>query len=123
MKIYIAAPYPLRDDAIALMHTLEHRGHEVTSRWLKQLDENNDETARADLEDVRWADTLIFLHPEAWHDRGTGGRHFEMGYAYALAKRIILIGQRTSIFHHLSDVEVIDSIAELENGPDENWVL
>ncbi len=105
---YIAAPYPLRDEAIALMKQLELQGIEVTSRWLKAPDEMTNEAARNTLADVATADLLIAWHPKGWNERGTGGRHVEFGYAVALHKPILLVGERTNIFDYLDIVTMID---------------
>lgn len=113
MKIYIAAPYPIRDHAIDVMHDLESQGHVITSRWLKAPDELTDEHARKDLDDVREADMLLALNPPGWEDKGTGGRHVELGYAIALSIPVMLVGARTNIFHYLKEVRVIASVGEL----------
>jgi len=113
MNIYIAAPYSCRNFAIAVMTTLELRGHVVTSRWLKDDSETlNDEWARNDLYDVASADALFALNLPGWEDKGTGGRHVEFGYALALGKRIVLVGQRSNIFHYLNAVLVVSTIDE-----------
>ena len=110
MKVYIAAPYPIRDTAIEMMKTLEANGHVVTSRWLKAPDELADEHARKDLDDVRAADVLLAVNSPGWENVGTGGRHVELGYALALRKHIILLGERTNIFHYLSHICICNSI-------------
>lgn len=113
MKIYIAAPYPLRDLAIDIMSELKCMGHSVTSRWLKVPDEMNDEFARQDLADVTEADLLLAFNPRGWEERGTGGRHVEFGYALALDKQVVVFGVKSNIFHHLSNVRVISDLKEL----------
>jgi nucleoside 2-deoxyribosyltransferase len=112
MKVYVAAPYPIRDLAIYVMRALEEHGHEVTSRWLKALDELTDEHARKDMEDVASADVLLAMNPDGWENIGTGGRHVEFGYALALGKRVVLIGQRSNMFHYLNQVTVVDTLEE-----------
>lgn len=109
MKIYIAAPYPYRDEAIQVKNLLEAEGHTITSRWLIEEDEMCDKDARKDLEDIRAAEALLAINPPEWANRGTGGRHVELGYALALGKIIVLAGARTSMFHFISDVQVLDS--------------
>jgi nucleoside 2-deoxyribosyltransferase len=113
MTIYVAAPYPLREQARRARLFLQARGHEVTSRWIiEDQAEMSDEHARGDLEDVARADVLLALHPEGWHNLGTGGRHVELGYALALGKRCVLIGQPTNNFHHLDVIEVFDTLED-----------
>lgn len=108
-RVYIAAPFPLRDYAVAMMHDLERRfGFEVTSRWLKAPDELADEHARKDLADIAAADVLLAINPSDWIDKGTGGRHVELGYALALGIPIVLLGSRSNIFHHLSSIIVVE---------------
>jgi nucleoside 2-deoxyribosyltransferase len=108
MTVYIAAPYPEREAAIGIMMMLEAAGIEVTSTWLRGLDEMNEEYARRDLTDVARADALVAWNPPGWWEKGTGGRHVEFGYALALGMPIILIGERSNIFHFLNTVTVVD---------------
>jgi nucleoside 2-deoxyribosyltransferase len=113
-RIYIAAPYEMREEAISIMHWLESQGHEVTSSWLCDgAFANDDPTARLDLADIDRADLLLALNPSEWRQRGTGGRHFEIGYAMKAGKQIVLIGVRTNVFHHMDCVRVIERIEEL----------
>ncbi len=109
MKIYIAAPYAEREYAIRVMHACEARGIDVTSRWLKMPSEETDEWARFDLEDVASADWLVALNPPQYANKGTGGRHAELGYALALGKSIALIGEKSNIFHYLSHIVRVDN--------------
>jgi len=112
VKIYLAAPYPTRDRCIEIMHVLEAAGHVVTSRWLKAPDELNDAFAREDLADVMSADLLLAYNPLEFENAGTGGRHIEFGYAIAKHKKLALIGNRSNIFHYLSDVKVYETVEE-----------
>lgn len=110
---YIAAPFPCREQAIRLMRMLERQGIEVTSSWLKAHDANTDFFARQDLADVARAALLVAVNPRGWEERGTGGRHVEFGYALALGKPILLVGERSNIFHHLSSVKVVDDTEDI----------
>jgi nucleoside 2-deoxyribosyltransferase len=107
MRVYIAAPYPVREDAQRLMSYLEHHGIEVTSGWLREEDSISHEHAARDLADIDDADALVVLNPEAFHNAGTGGRHVELGYAIAKGKRIILLGERTNMFHALDSIQQV----------------
>jgi nucleoside 2-deoxyribosyltransferase len=106
MRVYIAAPYPERDAARLLMAELERAGFEVTSTWLREEDELADKFARLDLADVDRADVLVAINPPTYLKAGTGGRHVELGYALALHKPIVLVGERSNIFHFLDNVQV-----------------
>lgn len=113
VKVYIAAPFPTREVAIRVMHMLERQGIEVTSRWLKEDDTLSDEHARKDLDDVARADVLLALNPDEYANKGTGGRHVEAGYALALNKPIVLVGERSNIFHYLACVKQVDDTEDL----------
>ena len=123
MKIYIAAPWQYRSHAILLMTKLVEKGHEVTSSWLVVDDdsadglptslEGADKYARADLNDVEAADMLVAINPKEFANAGTGGRHVELGYAIARGKQIVLFGERSNIFHSLSNIRLITSLEDL----------
>jgi hypothetical protein len=107
MKVYIAAPYPERLLALATMKMMQARGHEVTSRWLTDEDHvllSQEQNAINDLEDVRAADVLLALNPLGYENKGTGGRHGKFLYAHAHNKIVVLVGERTMVFHHLPEV-------------------
>jgi nucleoside 2-deoxyribosyltransferase len=120
IRIYLAAPYPLIASIRALADELEvlHSIHCV-SRWMHTTEQVwTHEHALMDLKDILFADVFVAINPAEWSNSGTGGRHFELGFAYAMKKPIILVGARTNIFHHLDPVHyteslVIESLAEL----------
>lgn len=109
LKVYIAAPYPWRENAVRLMQAVESAGFDVTSTWLRALDVENDAHARLDLADVARADVLVAVNPPEFEKSGAGGRHVELGYALGLNKRIVLVGNQSNIFHHLNDVVRVQS--------------
>jgi len=114
MRIYIAAPYPIRHQAVEVMNWLEATGHTVTSRWLRgEVEGNTDENARKDFDDIASSDALLLINPQDWANVGTGGRHVELGYALAIGITVILLGVRTNVFHHHSNVRVIGMLSEL----------
>ena len=110
MKVYIAAPYPERLAAQALLRWIESAGDEVTSTWLREEDTLDDFHAQLDLDDVARADVLLAFNPKAYAEAGTGGRHVELGYALALGKPVVLLGSRTNIFHHLDRIVAVDGV-------------
>lgn len=113
MRIYIAAPYELRNQAIDVMKRLEAKGHVVTSEWLKDVDEEGNETAVMDLINIIEADVFLLINPAEFERSGTGGRHFETGYAYAKDKRVVILGVRSNIFHHLHNVTIWPSDVDI----------
>lgn len=93
MRFYIAAKYSRRYELRDLVAKIEALGHECTAQWINNGEEGKDIQAAAimDVEDVRRADTLIFIgEPQGTEVRG-GGRWFEFGLAYALNKRCIAL--------------------------------
>lgn len=110
--IYIAAPYEMRDEAIRIKGLLEGLEYDVTSTWLTTLDEEGDKGARMDVHDVARADALLLLNPEEYRRSGTGGRHCEFMHAWTLGKQVTILGVRSNIFHHLSNVRVIERLED-----------
>jgi len=112
MKVYIAAPGELQQRALDLAYKLRGQGFLITSRWLTvdlSTQQGLDQYAREDLADIDEADAFVALNPAEWARIGTGGRHFECGYAYHAGKWIVVVGARTNIFHYLSDVAFLES--------------
>jgi hypothetical protein len=117
MKIYVAARFERYQEMQGVRDVLRGMGHEVTSRWIDlhggkesvdgledQLQTNPEEFeeyGEHDLEDIRNADVIMCFAGGG----GRGGRHVEWGYAYALGKRMILVGPRENVFHALGCVE------------------
>jgi nucleoside 2-deoxyribosyltransferase len=110
MKFYIAALYGRRDEMRSYEKRLVAMGHEPTARWLWENDESNwDVGSSMDIADIDEADTVItFTQPRGSFNSG-GGRHFELGYAFAKKKPIVLIGPREIVFHHLPQIMRYDN--------------
>jgi hypothetical protein len=88
MRIYIAASFPRKDDAIQLAKCLRTAGHRIVSRWHDEDDGYADVSqmpsrALRDLENIEKCHMLIqFTGDNLSH----GGRHCELGIAIALRK-------------------------------------
>jgi nucleoside 2-deoxyribosyltransferase len=116
-NIYLAAPAAAREPVRSVAEYLTELGHIVTSSWL--FDERtsintapteSDERVRflveRDLDDIARA-KLVVLFSSDWCARlgflpqqtTSGGRHIETGYALALGKQVIVVGQPENIFH------------------------
>lgn len=112
MKLYIAAPWVRQSETRDRAEQLKSLGIEVTSRWLtedpeaEQTPTYQQERALIDLEDIRAADYFVLL---AEHDSRTGGKHFETGYAYAIGKRVLVVGRHENVFHHLPEIVYVSS--------------
>lgn len=108
MKVYIAAPWVRKADAIAAGELFEAEGHVVTSRWFYHEGDPNDPTgalssidairhqATEDIIDVRRADRFVVLNLEK-----SEGKAVETGIALAAGIPIISVGKRSNIFQTL----------------------
>ena len=118
-SVYFAARYSRREELNGYRAELQDLGFEVTARWLsteprarsKYTDADWRYLALLDQEDVLAADTLVCFAEPA-EAGGNGGRHVELGMALALGRRVIVIGRREHIFHHLPEIEVVNSWPE-----------
>ena len=116
-KVYLCARYSRRDEMAAIRDVLREYGFAVTSRWLgSDRPESTDPSGRApdeyrekwsgfDLEDVCAADTVVSFTEPPDAKASRGGRHVEFGIAAALKKRLIVVGYRENVFHHMPRVE------------------
>lgn len=118
MKIYLAAMFSRRKEMETYAQRFKNAGHEITARWVFggetdttfNKDLTRERAAAIDLEDVDAADCVIsFTHPRGTKTPG-GGRHVEFGYALAKGKRLILIGERENVFHHVPSVEIFEDL-------------
>lgn len=123
-KIYLAARFSRRHECHSLGKELEKTGHQIVSRWTlpdsdhvvptgmsrQAADSERERFAREDIEDILKCDWCISLMDEP-RNNGRGGKHIEFGYALALSKRMIIIGQKETVFHHLPEVEHYDDVS------------
>lgn len=122
MNIYIAARYSKKHDAqtFAMLVRTAVPAINVVSRWHSQdeADEGDEFTrdpvkgvpyARRDIEDVEACDALVLFSEDPLQGYPRGGRHVELGYALALGKVIVVIGQRENIFHTLPEITVVQT--------------
>lgn len=115
-KIYIAGRYSRRDEFRGVRNILEKCGYYVTSRWLdedkplecKMGEESSEwyyETQRHDLEDIFFADEVLFFAEDPLVGTPRGGRHVEFGYALARRTPIHVIGPYENVFHYATGVK------------------
>jgi nucleoside 2-deoxyribosyltransferase len=124
MKVYLAGAFERREEMREVRNRLNAFGYTVTSRWIDILDDVNpigaadlkdevglmraNDFAIADLHDVYDADLVIMFS-----GGGRGGRHIEFGYAVALDKELIIVGERENVFHALSGVVCVPTVDDL----------
>lgn len=113
-KVYLAARFSDRSKMEDVANLLKTYGFEITARWVYGGEEGltREQIAILDIDDVDACDTLVsFTQPFGSMNKG-GGRHAEFGYALARGKRLVLIGERENVFHHMPSVEVYATVAE-----------
>ena len=133
MNIYIAARYSKKHDAqaFAMMVRTAVPDIRVVSRWHTQDEGEEGEAdvlrdpvkgrvyAQRDIDDIEACDVLVLFAEDPLQGYPRGGRHVEFGYALALGKVIVVIGQRENIFHTLPEITVVqtswDAIRILQN--------
>lgn len=118
MKVYLAARYSRHSEMRGYASQLRGLGHGVTSRWI--LGDHEIRTSgHAEDEEFQvvwaledWADlsaaSVVISFTERPGDiagRARGGRHTEYGMALALGKRVLVVGYRENVFHHLPQAE------------------
>lgn len=118
MKVYIAAPWVRRPEAIRIGKQFTAAGHELTSRWFHHVTDGdpmdssgitcNQESirfqAREDIADVRRADVLVVLNLQK-----SEGKAVETGIAIAAGIPIVSVGDRSNIFQSLGyEVDTVD---------------
>lgn len=134
--IYIAARFSRRPEAHELSKRLRERGHTITSRWVRPGDDHVVPTglsaqaadaertrfATEDCDDVTACECMISLMEEP-RSNGRGGRHVEYGMALGLGKRLVIIGPRETVFHHLPQVEHFETTDDLLRALDDGLSL
>lgn len=125
MKIYLAAPFSLKDILREHARLIRKKGHEVTSGWLlerinpkKDIEdgENYRKQAERDIYDINRSDLFVLFttNPKEWIKRG--GKHFEAGYAYAKGIPVEVIGPNENIFYFLRDIKHHESFDKFLAG-------
>lgn len=121
MKFYIGARYGRKDEALELAIQLERLGHEITSTWIRQEEDEMGYTAEEgttqqmaikDVEEIGDAEAFIALSELESNPWGRGGRHVEFGVAVAGHKELIVIGPLENIFHYLPDITQYTNVEE-----------
>jgi nucleoside 2-deoxyribosyltransferase len=119
LKVYLAAPYSMKDVIKARAEELRAAGVEVTSSWLDEPHAPNTQMhevtpaehrqyALQDVKDVAAANVVVF-HTDPTKTLIRAGRHVEFGIAVGLglsrALPIFVVGdERENIFHYLPQV-------------------
>lgn len=123
MRVYIAAPWVRRTEAVEIGKRFVASGFEVTSRWFEHPGNPNDSTGKSspletvvqqaneDIEDILRADALVVVNLER-----SEGKAVETGIAIANGIPVVSVGARSNIFQALGkEVGTVDeAISYLE---------
>lgn len=114
MLIYLAAQSRRRLELCGYQADLETLGHIITSRWLRDTHEveENGSTPLVHKTDVARAQLVIAFTEPPRSPASKGGRHFEAGMAYAWGKMLWVVGPREHVFYHLNEVRQFDTWAQ-----------
>lgn len=117
MRIYVAAQFETAGDVRNLAKKITEARHQVVSTWHQVSDKNETRqdawTDRAisfccrDIIDLNRADTILFIS-QGDGSKSKGGRHFELGYAAAQGKRLLMIGPAENVFHAIPHIRHFD---------------
>ena len=111
-QVYIAAPWVDRDRARVVSKRFEEAGFEITEKWWDRPESTPPaECAAVDLVGIYSADVFVLLNtqPKGFE---TSGKQVEFGVALELELPIILIGERTNVFHYLDEVTVVGTVED-----------
>ena len=116
MIVYLASSFrQTKEQMRQCAASLAVAGVRVTSRWiystahgdpLDKPDACTDIAAEC-LADVDAADTVVYFT-----EHGSTGKHIEFGYALARSKRIVVVGNPSSVFQFLPGVERYPTFAD-----------
>lgn len=120
LRVYLAAPYSMKETIKTHAAELRERGIRVTSSWLEEpypstiklsevKAEENRSYAFQDIDDVLAASIMVFYN-DPTKSIVRGGRHVEFGMALAFGRTgrsfpIFVVGEEhENIFHYLPQV-------------------
>ena len=118
MQIYVAHNFNAREWLPLVVDRIQAAGHPVTSTWI--YDDAHASggsrltSALVDIADIDRSACLV-LFTDQYGETPGKGKYFELGYAYAQQKRIILVGKDTitCVFYALPGVERVANEDEL----------
>ena len=117
MKIYIAHNFSAREWLPEVVHRIKVAGHHVTSTWIfddaHAAGGSRLTSAKVDLADIDQSSCIV-LFTDQYGETPGKGKYFELGYAYAHQKRIILVGgDESCVFYWLPGIQRVENVEEL----------
>jgi nucleoside 2-deoxyribosyltransferase len=116
MRFYLAARYPRKEEMQEVAKLLTDKlGWTCASSWVfnSEVGKRRNEIACLDLDDLEHeSDVLILFSYKRGTPKPGGGRWVEFGYALALNKPCIVIGNYENVFCHHPRVKVYPTIED-----------
>lgn len=112
LSVYLAGPWADRAQVRAVRDQLVEAGIPVNSRWIDSHHTDEANVTHEDMAIEAWNDIEDVVKSKVlmvWNSQKSEGKAFETGVAIALQKDVIIIGERTNVFHHLPMVIVPDT--------------
>lgn len=109
LSVYLAGPWADRTKVREVRDTLLKAGIPVNARWIDSHHEDEELVSHDDLADEAWHDIEDVLRANVlmvYNSQLSEGKAFETGVAVATQKDVIIIGERSNVFHHLPMVIV-----------------
>jgi nucleoside 2-deoxyribosyltransferase len=117
MKVYIAAPWVCKEEAVGFQDAFEAAGFEVTSHWIKHHPPNDADKdfavlqheAIEDFRDLDRADVMVIFNMKEKSE----GKATELGWALNSGKPVVLVGERSrNVFYYYPTVVQTDTIEQ-----------
>ena len=111
LNVYLASRVGRRDELMEYAEQIQKQGHEVVSEWLWTPGDGKTQSEYAAMCEANiWSSDVMLQfteHPETQaNGAGRGGRHVELGLAFAQNKTIYLVGPTEHDFHHLMNIGI-----------------
>ena len=107
IDVYLAGPYEYQKMLSGIRNLFHVKSNlfRITSRWLDQKEyrstpENLAICADKDYEDIDNSRVVVAFNPLGWENKGTGGRHIEVGYAVGHGIPVINYGYTSSAMYY-----------------------
>ena len=121
LNIYLAGPWAAKARISHIAAQLVGAGHSVPVKWWEHrevpgyLREDLTAEDRAELEEQATLDLVGVAQADVFvlvNCLGSEGKNVEFGYALASGMPIIVIGERSNLFHYCSMVEMVRDVDE-----------
>lgn len=108
--IYLASRYQRKDEMAINAQLLRNMGHKICSRW-HDIEPDYINAALIDINDINKCNMIVMFTEDKDNlpKSNTGGRHFELGYAFAKRIETIIIGEVENAFHLLPGIRRFSS--------------